>query len=55
MLTGEGEELLDKIEAARVLTPRDGDPLDALDDASKEAFLVSLEKVRRRAEGLYGA
>ncbi|MDP3177346.1 MAG: MarR family winged helix-turn-helix transcriptional regulator [Spirochaetaceae bacterium] len=55
LLTGEGEELLDRIEAAQVLSPRDGDPLDALDEAEKEAFLVSLELVMRRAEGLFGA
>jgi DNA-binding MarR family transcriptional regulator len=55
VLTGEGEELLDKIEAARVLSPRNGNPLDALEGAEREAFLAALEKVRHRAEELFGA
>lgn len=49
-LSGEGEELLDKIEAARVLSPQSlGDPLDVLDSAERGELRRMLDKVGRRA------
>ncbi len=49
-LTGEGEELLDKLEAARTLSPESlGDPLDLLDSAERAELRRMLDKVRRRA------
>lgn len=53
-LTGQGEELLDRIEAARVLSPEaQGDPLDVLDSGERAQFLRALDKVQRRARDLF--
>jgi DNA-binding MarR family transcriptional regulator len=53
-LTGQGEELLDRIEAARVLGPEAlGDPLDVLDSEERAQFLRALDKVHRRARDLF--
>jgi len=53
-LTGQGEELLDKVEAARVLSPEVlGDPLDVLDSDERAQFLRALDKVQRRARDLF--
>jgi DNA-binding MarR family transcriptional regulator len=53
-LSGEGEELLDRIEAARVLSLASiGDPLDALEPAERTAFGAALEKVESRARELF--
>ncbi len=53
-LTGLGEELLDRIEAARVLNSEAlGDPLDILDSEERAQFLRALDKVQRRARDLY--
>jgi DNA-binding MarR family transcriptional regulator len=55
-LSGEGEELLDRIEKAKLLAiPSLGDPLDVLDGEEKRAFRVALEKVEHRARELFGA
>jgi DNA-binding MarR family transcriptional regulator len=52
-LTGEGEELLDKIEARRVLAPESlGDPLDILDSAERSDLRRMLDKVERRARDI---
>ena len=49
-LTGQGEELLDSIEAARVLAPENlGDPLDVLDSNERSELRRMLDKVQRRA------
>ena len=53
-LSGEGEELLDRIEAARLLSPASlGDPLDILAPAERAAFNSALEKVESRSRELY--
>ncbi len=53
-LTGLGEELLDRIEAARALSAESlGDPLDVLDSAERAQFLRALDKVQRRARDLF--
>ncbi len=53
-LTGLGEELLDRIEAARVLGPETlGDPLDVLGSEERAQFLRALDKVQRRARDLF--
>lgn len=53
-LTGQGEELLDRIEAAQVLSPEAlGDPLDVLDSEERAQFLRALDKVQRRARDLF--
>jgi DNA-binding MarR family transcriptional regulator len=53
-LSGEGEELLDRIEAARLFAPASlGDPLDVLAPGEREAFRAALQKVRARADALY--
>jgi len=53
-LTGLGEELLDRIEPARVLNSEAlGDPLDILDSEERAQFLRALDKVQRRARDLY--
>jgi DNA-binding MarR family transcriptional regulator len=53
-LSGEGEELLDRIEAARLFSPASiGDPLDALGSEERAAFRVALEKVESRAMELF--
>ncbi|MCX7024762.1 MAG: MarR family transcriptional regulator [Spirochaetes bacterium] len=52
-LSGEGEELLDRIEAARIFVSASfGDPLDILDPGEREAFARILEKIRRRSREL---
>jgi DNA-binding MarR family transcriptional regulator len=54
-LTGEGEELLDRIEKARVLSTSSlGDPLDALGPEEREVFDAALGKVGARARELFG-
>lgn len=54
-LSGEGEELLDRIEAARLFaTASLGDPLDVLRPDERAAFRASLEKVEARARELLG-
>lgn len=55
-LSGEGEELLDRIEKARILSPASlGDPFDVLGPEERELFGVALEKVESRARELFGA
>lgn len=55
-LSGEGEELLDRIEAARLLVASSlGDPLDVLDSDERSIFRATLEKVESRARELFGA
>lgn len=52
-LTGEGEELLDSIEAAQASPPAQAaDPLDVLDPAEREALGGMLLRVRDRVEAL---
>jgi DNA-binding MarR family transcriptional regulator len=54
-LSGEGEELLDRIEASRVISAASqGDPLDVLGPAERAAFRAALEKVEARAMELFG-
>jgi DNA-binding MarR family transcriptional regulator len=54
-LSGEGEELLDRIEKARILSSASvGDPLDALALEDRSAFKACLEKVEARARELFG-
>jgi DNA-binding MarR family transcriptional regulator len=49
-LSGQGEELLDRLEAARVLAAESmGDPLDVLDSEERAELRRALDKVRRRA------
>jgi DNA-binding MarR family transcriptional regulator len=54
-LTGSGEELLDRIEAARSSAEAaGGDPLDIL-DAEERAFLLrTVDRVARRSRDLWG-
>jgi MarR family transcriptional regulator, 2-MHQ and catechol-resistance regulon repressor len=55
-LSGEGEELLDRIERAKLVSIASlGDPLDTLGPEEREAFRVSLLKVEARARELYGS
>ena len=55
-LTGQGEELLDKMEAARVLWPESlGDPLDVLDSEERSGLARALDKVERRARDILRA
>jgi DNA-binding MarR family transcriptional regulator len=55
VLTGEGEELLDSIERAKLLSASSlGDPLDALGHEEREAFVLALMKVEARAAELFG-
>jgi len=50
-LTGQGEELLDRLEAARVLSAESlGDPLDVLDSGERAELRRMLDKILRRAE-----
>jgi DNA-binding MarR family transcriptional regulator len=50
-LTGQGEELLDRIEAERLLWPENlGDPLDVLDSMERAELRRMLDKILRRAE-----
>jgi DNA-binding MarR family transcriptional regulator len=54
-LSGEGEELLDRIEKARILSSASiGDPLDVLGSDEREVFRAALEKVGARARELFG-
>lgn len=54
-LSGEGEELLDRIEAARALAePAEEDPLDLLPGDERSAFLRTADRVARRARDLWG-
>jgi DNA-binding MarR family transcriptional regulator len=54
-LTGEGEELLDRIEATRILSSASiGDPLDVLGSEERSMLRASLEKVEARARELFG-
>ena len=54
-LSGEGEELLDRIEASRSLAPASlGDPLDVLSSAERAVFQKALEKIQRRARDVFG-
>ena len=54
-LSGEGEELLDRIEASRALSPGSlGDPLDVLSSGEREVFKKALEKIQRRALDVFG-
>jgi DNA-binding MarR family transcriptional regulator len=49
-LSGQGEELLDSIEAARALAPESlGDPLDVLSSDERSELRRMLDKVQRRA------
>lgn len=49
-LTGQGEEVLDRVESARVLWPQVlGDPLDILDPSERSELRRMLDKVERRS------
>lgn len=49
-LSGAGEEILDRIESSRVLSPASfGDPLDVLEGEERSRFEAALRKVHRRA------
>jgi DNA-binding MarR family transcriptional regulator len=53
-LSGQGEELLDRIESAQILLSTSlGDPLDVLAPEEAEAFRSSLAKVLARSAQLY--
>jgi DNA-binding MarR family transcriptional regulator len=53
-LTGSGEELLDRIEASRLLAEAGlGDALDVLDKDERQGLALMLERVKTRAEALY--
>ncbi len=55
-LTGQGEELLDRIEAARALGEESlGDPFDVLDSGERAALMRILDKVQRRARDVLGS
>jgi DNA-binding MarR family transcriptional regulator len=55
-LSGEGEELLDRIEKAQILSSALlGDPLDVLESEERAAFGEALEKVEQRSRELLGA
>jgi DNA-binding MarR family transcriptional regulator len=50
VLSGQGEELLDKIEAARPFDPpMTADPLDVLDSEERAKLRRMLDKIQRRA------
>ena len=52
-LTGQGEELLDRIEASRALAPESmGDPCDILDSEERAQLSRTLDKAERRARDL---
>jgi DNA-binding MarR family transcriptional regulator len=54
-LSGEGEELLDRIEAARLFsTDSIGDPLDVLSSGERDVLRASLERIEARARQLLG-
>lgn len=49
-LTGRGEELLDRIEADRALSPQIlGSPFDILDSGERSEFLRLLDRIERRS------
>lgn len=53
-LTGQGEELLDRIDAARLFAPESmGDALDVLDSAERATLRRMLDKVSRRARDIF--
>lgn len=53
-LTGLGEELLDRIDAARIFAPEYiGDALDVLDSEERAALRRMLDKVSRRAKDIF--
>jgi DNA-binding MarR family transcriptional regulator len=53
-LTGEGEEILDRIEREKALSPGDEvDPLDVLEPGERNAFAAALQKIEGRARELY--
>ena len=55
VLSGEGEELLDRIEAAKLFALASlGDPLDVLDVEERSVFRSALEKIESRAKELFG-
>lgn len=55
VLSGEGEELLDRIEAAKLFAALSlGDPLDVLDPEERAVFRSTLEKIESRARELFG-
>ena len=52
-LTGHGEEVLDKVEASRILWPQVlGDPLDVLDSSERGELRRMLDKVERRSRDI---
>jgi hypothetical protein len=54
-LSGEGEELLDRIEATKLFASASiGDPLDILNAEERAVFRAALEKVEVRAKELFG-
>ena len=54
-LSGEGEELLDRIEATRLFSPAIlGDPFDVLEPMERQAFQATLRKVEARSRELLG-
>jgi DNA-binding MarR family transcriptional regulator len=54
-LSGEGEELLDRIEKARIFSSASlGDPLDVLGPEERAVFSAALDRVEARARELYG-
>ncbi|HWR12050.1 MAG TPA: MarR family transcriptional regulator [Rectinemataceae bacterium] len=53
-LTGQGEELLDRIDTARLFAPESiGDALDVLDSEERAALRRMLDKVSRRARDIF--
>lgn len=53
-LTGQGEELLDRIDAARLFAPESmGDALDVLNSEERAALRRMLDKVSRRAKDIF--
>ncbi len=56
VLSGEGEELLDRIERAQLFSASSlGDPFDILDSSERAAFFRALERVESRASDLFGS
>jgi len=52
-LTGHGEEVLDRVEAARILWPELlGDPLDILDSSERNELRRMLDRVERRSRDI---
>lgn len=53
VLSGNGEELLDRIEVDSSLSPQLlGDPLDVLDSEERAAFLRIIDRVERRSRDI---